>query len=351
MNALLPHFLRLLKNKPNFEFEFRGPMEFKNVPTPVNCYFLIANTAREGSTPIVIPDEPIQAYEFMVSRPTPPTTPMVPPAGSGRPFSYMYDSPSPYVPDINVIHPTPSETPQSTPPTSTRSSLYGSCPFGNITQTSPTPPPDSESDGEGVMFPLSVSRSDKRPTDLELAREPSMFMDKIYIGLGPLREDSQEDEQSPTTRDLVSERDNDKIIPEAEKITRKISDASNQSVESGIDSSRLSDTSKEGEPVRKLSDSSADEDSEYGQRRYRIGSVSKAVEFFDTWNRHRRTGLATTAYADKHPRINSTTSDGTGDSQRSSPGPEVVVKGAPVTMNGRPNRKSLDSQGSSGSNE
>ena len=80
-------------------------MEFKNVPAPVNCYFLLANTARDGSTPLVVPDEPVQAFEFIVSRPTsPPSTPMVAPTRS------FYDSGiSHSVPDINVTHPTPSD--------------------------------------------------------------------------------------------------------------------------------------------------------------------------------------------------------------------------------------------------
>ena len=316
-------------------------MEFKNVPAPVNCYFLLTNTARDGSTPLVVPDEPVQAFEFIVSRQaTPPSTPMVTPMRS------FYDSgPSHSVPDINVTHPTPSETPNTTPPTSTRSSLAGACPF------SFTPSTDSESDGEGPIF-FRTEGSDyngKRPTDLELLiRDSQVVTERVDVRMSPLREDSLEEEQLgeqlPMTTDeqcgdIVSEGMENRVIPDAGKSqnSRKVSDASNQSYESGIESSRLSDTSKEGDILRKLSDSSGSEDMEYGQKRYRVGSVSKAVQFFDTWGRQRRTGLTTTV--DKHPRSR-LPSEGAIERQTFSPAPEIVAKGTKVIVNGRPERKS-----------
>ena len=309
-------------------------MEFKNVPAPVNCYFLLANTARDGSTPLVIPDEPVQAFEFIVSRQaSPPSTPMVPPMRS------FYDSgPSHSVPDINVTHPTPSETPNTTPPTSTRSSLAGACPF------SFTPSTDSESDGEGpIYFRSGVSEyNGKRPTDLELLiRDSQVVAERVDVRMSPLREDSLEEEQLEQTTDeqcgdIVSEGMDNRVIPDAGKSqnSRKVSDASNQSYESGIESSRLSDTSKEGDIVRKLSDSSGSEDMEYGSKRYRVGSVSKAVQFFDTWGRQRRTGLTTTV--DKRQRLSSES----GIERQTPPAPEIVAKGTNVIVNGRPERKS-----------
>lgn len=306
-------------------------MEFKNVPAPVNCYFLLANTARDGSTPLVVPDEPVQAFEFIVSRPaSPPSTPMVAPTRS------FYPSHS--VPDINVTHPTPSETPNSTPPTSTRSSLAGACPF------SFTPSTDSESDGEGPIFFRSGGSdyNGKRPTDLELMiRDSQVVTERIDVRMSPLREDTLEEEEQllPTTDeqcgDIVSDGMDNRAIPNGVKSqnSRKVSDASNQSYESGIESSRLSE---EGDVMRKLSDSSGSEDMEYGQKRYRVGSVSKAVQFFDTWSRQRRTGLTTTV--EKHGRL---PSEGAIESQMFSPSaPEIIAKGTQVTVNGRPERKS-----------
>ena len=312
-------------------------MEFKNVPAPVNCYFLLANTARDGSTPLVVPDEPVQTFEFIVSRPTsPPSTPMVAPTRS------FYDSGiSHSVPDINVTHPTPSDTPNTTPPTSTRSSLAGACPF------SFTPSTDSESDGEGPIFFRSGGSdyNGNRPTDLELMIRDSQVVvgERIDVRMSPLREDALEEqlgEQLPQTTtdeqcgDIVSDGMDNRAIPNGVKSqnSRKVSDASNQSYESGIESSRLSE---EGDVMRKLSDSSGSEDMEYGQKRYRVGSVSKAVQFFDTWSRQRRTGLTTTV--EKHGRL---PSEGGIESQTFSPASEIIAKGTQVTVNGRPERKS-----------
>lgn len=48
---------KLLSSKPNYKFEFREALNFKNVPEPVRCYYLVENTAREEFVPIVVTDE------------------------------------------------------------------------------------------------------------------------------------------------------------------------------------------------------------------------------------------------------------------------------------------------------
>lgn len=436
---------RLLKDKPNFKFEFRERLQFKNVEDLVSCYYLLENTEKEEFTSVVLSDEPEHVtYQFMMPRSpndTPPSTPLPPtsplPAGIGEilshpssseleppprcPFS-SYDSPceefSFPIPEFNLIHPTPGHTPNPTPPTSKRSSLTD---LDNQLRFSPhtSPPPNSsdrgnssspeqDSDTEiGGLFmsgrsttpPLGrslVVRSN-RPPELDLPiHSISPFMDTMRkVSLSPLREDMDEDDllrETPTdeidnSSSLLSVIDGDEGIVmrklsdvsiqsqesgggglemassgsngnDVKSTQRRISDTSNHSGESGIESStsNLKDQQDRdsginctmAESVRKCSASSngSVEDELKELRRSRAGSVKGTIEIYNTLDRHRRTGLSTTAYAngaELHPHLKIPTSP---TRQRTPP-----PAGTTVASTLRPARKSLDSVGSSGSND
>lgn len=44
---------RLLRDNPNFKFQFRGDMEFKNVSKPVPCYWLLEHSSHVVQDPVL----------------------------------------------------------------------------------------------------------------------------------------------------------------------------------------------------------------------------------------------------------------------------------------------------------
>ena len=343
-------------------------MEFKNVPKPVLCYFITENLDKEEYTPIIVPDdEPLEAFEFMVPRTgpdSPPATPFlltpsISPADFTRRFSDRNDGPTPSVPDIEVIHATPTPTP--TPPASKKSSR-SSLDFDFQTPPrilgSPTPPPGS-SDSDSDIIPIVMMNeglppqcpfSSKRPPDLDLLKhEPSEFMETMRrTSLSPLIEiETTENGVETPVSNKPSE-----DTPTVEK-ARKISEASsaaesvsNLARESVDETRKVSVASNQSEG----SQVSVEEDLIF-LHRHRSGSVSKKVEYFDSLGRQRRSGLSTTAYAKKPLQINPSDADILQDNPLKIQPPFSQTNPATVTLNGRPNRKSLDSQGSSGSND
>ena len=233
-----------------------------------------------------------------------------------------------------------------------------------------------------------------RPQELDLpSHSPSPFMDTMRkVSLSPLREDLDEEEllrETPTYEiehnssllsvgdgqdegifmrklseaSIQSQESNSGLdLATAGKVAqRKVSDASNHSGESGIESSasKMSEFSKENnvdrdsgiscsvpdtDALRKCSASSSEgvqvEEELKELRRKRAGSVKGTIEKFNTLDRHRKTGLSTTAY------VNGS------DLQA-----QLKINSSPTRLNtppppgGRPHRKSLDSIGSSGSND
>ena len=246
---------------------------------------------------------------------------------------------------------------------------------------------------------IAAGRS-SRPPELDLPLHSiSPFMDTMRkVSLSPLREDMDEEEllrETPPTNEidksssLLSVTDGDEGI-----VMRKLSDVSIQSQESGggLDMAtggsssndngakstpqrRISDTSNHSgesgiessasilkeqqdrdsginctmaDSVRKCSASSngSVEDELKELRRSRAGSVKGTIEIYNTLDRHRRTGLSTTAYVngtDLHPHLKIPTSP---TRQRTPP-----PAGSNTATSLRPARKSLDSVGSSGSND
>ena len=378
-------------------------MEFKNVPKPVLCYFVLENHSKEEYTPITIPEEPSQGFEFIVSHQA--SSPYLPfsPADFTR-----------HLTDSSDNEATPNSSPLQRKKTSRREhfNFPTECPFHQVV-SSPTPPPrsDSESDRSSPApeSTPSIFEFQKRQNTLrELSPVPSMHVpvmspleeaqcedwadttannnslqiapknpeaektnnqkapnhteaEKTNNQKAPNHTEAEKTNQKATEAEKTDQKateaeKTDQKAPEAEKTderlshekreTRKISDISDQSVEcSGKVSDASNDATETGSgdlrklstasnPDNKMSDSSSmEEDLDYIQKNRR-GSVTKRVEFFDSLSRQRRTGLSTTAYTinlgpniEKHDSL-----------------PTVIV-------NGRPNRKSLDSLGSSGSNE
>ncbi len=349
----LPH--SILKDNPSFKFEVRGFIEFKNVPEPVECYYLLHdNFEREMFTPLIVTDDTAEFQFSVLSRNpnTPPGTPhalesetrsldgLLPRLGATSvcPFSGA-------VPDFNLIKPTPNSTPNPTPPGSQRNSLSSEYP--NIITSSPTPPPCHTSNSRGSPSPdsddteCSASLITSPPSILDTLPEeegvvsidhhhyhaPTNFMLTMRnTSMSPLKEDFSEDDMISTNVSLTNldegiemqrkisdvsgySADSGSETPgEAKHSARKISDVSTHSGESGIESTtrKISDTvgpeitvvvpeaTKLASEERKLSSSSSGSTEEELSiiRRSRAGSVNKAIEKFDTLTqRIRKSGI------------------------------------------------------------
>ncbi len=300
-------------------------MEFKNVPDKVKCYYLIANTLH-NINPVVDESDLVQ-YGFVLNSSTPPSTPRpFSPATAARPpfspsmiasnLKETFKCPfSSQTPGINITEATP------TPNTSKRSSVTGS-----ESNRSRSPTPDEGLDDPGLQMKLDEHHS------------PFLEVMRRISGLEPVTEEedvvSEGTEQSkkdtiPTVRKISNESNTSAESAEGKTPLRKVSDASN---ESGIQSSgsKMSEGAE-----RKLSASSCDglvdvhdvQDELHFIRR--SGSVHDKIKKFDTLtrDRQRKTGLHCVSQEPTETTLNS--------------------KNDKL----RPERKSLDSVGSTGSND
>ncbi len=318
---------------------------------------------------------------------TPTTSPGVTPPQSKKP-SWQQDLPLQC--PFRILHsPTPPHQGQSpTPP------LRGESPAQLLGVQSPTPSHvSSDSDNEcsitGETSPVrSTPKFDfsRRPPNLDFANREMLDFSMRASVMSPLKEVLCEDspETPPVTRQSPShplqesklvqsvtttgnhsahqKQDERAIAPTDTLPVRKTSDASNHSNESAR---AVSDTNSSGSgDVRKLSTTSNPEGEERKTssevkedletlQRTRAGSVTKRVEYYDSLSRRRRSGLATTPYAKKNLVLNSEEGE-TGESC-TSPAMDTGVQSklSPNTIStvGRPERKSLDSVGSSSSTD
>lgn len=350
------------------------------MPAPVPCYYLLENTSKEEFAPIIVTDEQENApFQFMMTNtPTsPPVTPMTavnrslsPSPGSvaemlsqnsGSQLSCpMYSDSSNVsfsVPDFNVIKPTPTSTPNPSPPGSKKNSLsdepimFSAAPPSS---SSPSPPlcpipihPTSSSrqekavDGDNgdVISPVKILDTPEEelgsPKHMELDHHHHAHMSILAhlrnSSMSPLQEDMNEEEGAGTNVEEavaltnvdegieVCRKNSDMsncssesggggcVSKDKKQSSRKMSDASVHSGESGIESppdkqpftggvkepADVDVSTRETSVERKLSNSSSVsmEEELATIRHSRSGSVSKAVEMFDTLTRQRKSGL------------------------------------------------------------
>ena len=342
-----------MAEKPNFVFEFRDSIQFKNVPAPIKCYYLLDNTEREEHTAIIVTEDSEQVnYQFMISRATdsPPSTPIL------NNFADMtaeiedhqekeMGCPMFVTPDLNVIKPTPNSTPNPTPPVSRKSSSTDDPDYGAVPPSCPASGPDHFE--EGHYHSSTTFMSSMRSSSMTPLREDLDEDDTTTITTTHGSDTNHPNLSTLLTETIVANMDQDDDCPEfsvndegivirkisdssstgsggeqggAEALSsctrlpsRKISDISNHSGESGIESttSKVSDVSKDGLPCdrdsskqslpgpeRKLSNSSNGsntEDELTFMRHTRAGSVSRTIEKFDSMIRTRKSGLPTVA--------------------------------------------------------
>lgn len=357
------------------------------MPSKVKCYYLLDNTEKKQVTPVV--DESDQnLYGFVLPTVTPPSTPIIPNTPRFSPRKVAEDiiksgascpfAPIRHTPGINITRPSISDSGYIG--NNSRRSLTDS----EFSYRSPTPESDTEEEDSGGIHMKLVDTGDKSSDlDVHVHQSGSTFVDQMrrLSGLAPVTEDDETKDSSPvkeapedlTSTDCGKGNDSELVIPK-----RKHSDTSNgstestnegdgnstvskvpvrkvsnTSIESGIGSStsKTSDTSntipiselelkvQEDDNMRKSSTSSCETLEEELQqvRLVRAGSVSEKIKKFNTLTRERqrRTGLDTTALVKEGnpPQITS------------------PVKTDKDHLTVRPDRKSLDSIGSSGSND
>lgn len=380
---------RLLKDKPNFKFEYRGPLEFKNVPQPVPCHFLIENTEKEDFGPIVVAED--HSYEGFIVHPSTPPTP--PPhndldldALQKKLIDHQQKVSLP-VPDIRVSHPTPIQTPHRSPqgsPRQTQSppSLGGAietiiekgCPMSMGT----LPEEDVGVAGEENMTPkrktvaTMVTSGRATPPQKDAQRQSEC---KVRISLSdpgvPVPHKSiheamgaQKPPRKPSEETHGISGEKRPSVGSDDFSATDIADAS-LCHSYDVDSWKPTDGGVDG--VRKISSTSAssmEDEHEHPPRATRSGSVHERVQFFDSLGRIRRTGMVNTVITGGKPEhssmaLGSMTYE---DAYVAPPLPLSLVADKSSTLPritkmatraepDRPNRKSLDSQGSSGSGD
>ena len=334
----------LLSDKPNFKFEFRDSLQFKNVPEPIKCYYLLDNTLKEEHTAIIVSEETEQVtyHQFVMSRSpdTPPASPHLPENLADQLSSTMqsddFKTGCPFMtPDFNVIKPTPTSTPNPTPPSSRKNSSETSpafCP--PVYSVSPPTPLNS-------VPCLDTTEGIDSGDDVHF-HIPTTFMASMRnTSMSPLREDLNEEEHFSSSSSAPNIVDEGIVLRKLSDISnsscssgggaeqngvetstveaqssatklpsRKISDVSNHSGESGIESttSKVSDGSggtcdrdvskNSTSNERKLSTSSngSTEDELTQIRTTRAGSVHNTIVKFDTLTRQRKSGLPTVVH-------------------------------------------------------
>ena len=347
---------RLLADQPNFVFQVRGPMQFKNVPEPMMCYFLMENTGKKEYLHIEVPEE--ISYDFMQSAmggtTTPPMTPFVFPQRTlGTPaHSPMKQFTSfPFTPEVNVINPTPSHTPTHTPDSSPpgiqkfahqmNKAPPLSCPFSGSdrNKTEQVRKTSLESAGSINTESASLTQSgsdwslcnEDGPTSSgfgSVEQSPHILISKEDTNVGnsdvkmlnhthsimypvpeeglPIIEKSQSDSQL-----LRMENDENCILrqrrsPSCERSDRSVSlpscERSDRSVSLPSDDSFDDDSSTPASPSH----------SNVKFVRHRTSSLKDRVSFFESTTKNRRSGLSTTSYL--HNNKSSFDEDSTGSS-------------------------------------
>ena len=247
-------------------FEFRGSIEFKNVPEPVKCYYLVDNLDKDDSVPIIVPDENV-AFQFMMTptHTTPPPTPLVAeksladveeilslPSSEPAPIFHIGSSSSFSIPDFNVIKPTPNSTPRPSPQHTKNNGIEdehftfsstkppAGCPFfmahaqeSDTTGSCISVEDDDTLESTSMTF-VSPSFSLSEPSDGE-QQQLQKTTDFEYHHFHPhsLLSSVRHTSMSPLQEDLNEESLTLSNLDEGIDLQRKISDVSNCSSESG----------------------------------------------------------------------------------------------------------------------
>ncbi len=318
---------------PNFEFNVRGPLQFKNVDEPIMCYFLINNTHKDDYYPINVPEE--MSYDFIPTKGagTPPQTPYMYPgqipsiqSPSKRPSVFPF-TPELQVTDSTPLH-TPTHTPQTSPPSIRESHIksgHMSCPFSGDMKTKldqQTRKISTESIGTGS---LTQSESDYSSISNE-GEGPSLSSGIGSMELNPpivIMENNAESSSSPILLNSVEPiRNNTCVLYPAlieETIEKSKSDSQllkhNQSPEttngtSSRNRNRSPSCDRSDRSFSVTSEDSLDDDSStptspsHSSVRYvrpRTSSLRDRMSVFESIPKNRRTGLSTTSYLNCSP--------------------------------------------------
>lgn len=320
---------KLLADKPNFKFEVRGPLQFKNVDEPMMCYFLIENTDKTEYLPIIVPDEIL--YDFMPTSGTPPGTPFMFSGNNALESPWKRAPAFPFAPELTVINPTPGHSPNPSPPTTAKvlhSLVTPTCPFSDPNKNSSRKTSiesvcsqntesasltQSESDlsilsnedghssgiGSVISSPIThVSSVDVEGTRILINSVENL--DSRHKIIYPLQEDLREDflddyDDLLNTKSEPLLKTKDEVQKERDRRHRSSSfDRSDRSLSVTSEDSFDDDSSTPTSP------------NHVGKVRYvrqRTSSLHERVRFFETNDRSRRTGLSTTSYLHNIPSV------------------------------------------------
>ena len=379
----------LLKDKPNFKFEYRGPLEFKNVSQPVPCWFLIENTEKEDFGPIVVADE--HNYEGFIVQPTSPPTPysstshqdLDPVVLHNKLVEVHRQKASLPVPDILVSRPTPNQSPRRSPVGSPRRAqspptvpidalvegLKGMCPM----MMAPLPEEEVGVAGEGrAQHVVGVTEVKVQHEDAVDGRDAEANGNKVPEAVAGVIGAQKSSYEAAGNRQVARsfEEHPDPVTMEKrvslESDVSSIADIADTSSHHSYDAEPWKNAEGIGaDGLRKISNTSVSsvEEEHPHSMRSRSGSVHDRVQYFDSLGRIRRTGVVNNALAGKSPPTTVITGAMTYEdayvpptiplalvTDKSSTLPRMKVS-VNITEPERPNRKSLDSQGSSGSGD
>ena len=326
----------------------RGPLQFKNVPEPMMCYFLEDNADKIDYQILDVPDE--ITYDFMQTTDSPPDTPYV--YGSGLPsismtpvditfksfppieptspqksvFSNKPTSPSkrflPFTPEVNIINPTPDHSPHPSPPSS--SSFLQNfplvCPFketqenssrktsveSNTSQCTETGSITTESElscdeiQSSVIF-SSVETSPglvTLPSSNGKHSESSQLIQSVIKSLEGHENNgfSTLKEGSPVHNNRLNIKEEDLPRVTSEPVFSTQHELVKPKRASSVDRNNrsFSLTSESGDEETVSTPTSPSHTHSVLYVRPRSTSISDRVKFFEANNRNRRTGLSTT---------------------------------------------------------
>ena len=330
-------------------FSVRGPLQFKNVPEPMMCYFLEDNADKIDYQILDVPDE--ITYDFMQTTDSPPDTPYV--YGSGLPSismtpveitfkhfppieptspqksAFSHKKPTsptkrflPFTPEVNIINPTPDHSPHPSPPSS---SIFFQnfplvCPFketqenssrktsveSNTSQCTETGSITTESElsCDEIQSSIIYSSVETSPGLATLSpsngkhSEPSQVIQSVIKSLEHRENNgfSTLTEGSPVHSNRLNIKEEDLPRVTSEPVFNTQNELIKPKRASSVDRNNrsFSLTSESGDEETVSTPTSPSHTHSVLYVRPRSTSMSERVKFFEANNRNRRTGLAMT---------------------------------------------------------